>query len=162
MSALLLLGLACAHREAAAPVQAAAPAEAAAPLAARPSVQAIYRALSVRDPAPDCVTVEALSDQPVPDLLQIVDHASQPPWAGMRAANCLIQGHGAEIQAQLSDWVRRDDTRGLAILVLDQLDTLPEDLALDLARQALAGPWAADARPRLDTSSRPALHALAD
>lgn len=122
---------------------------------------AVYRALSVRDPEPACAEVEALSPTPVATLLEVIDRAQQPPWAGMRAANCLIQGHGAEVQPQLLAWVASPDTRGLALLVLDQLDALPQDVALAVATAALAGPLAADATPRVQKSSNPSLQALA-
>lgn len=121
---------------------------------------AVYRALSVRDPEPACAEVESLTPTPVQTLLEVIDRAQQPPWAGMRAANCLIQGHGEEIADSLGDWVSADDTKGLALLVLDQLDSLPEALALEVAGQALAGPHADDATSRIAKSTRPALQAL--
>ena len=80
------------------------------------SQQQIYRALSVRDPVPTCETIEAMSATPVADLLFVVDHASQPPWVGMRAAQCLVKRHSPEIQPQLEDWVSQEATRGLALL----------------------------------------------
>ncbi|MCK6506447.1 hypothetical protein L6R53_24250 [Myxococcota bacterium] len=137
-----------------------APGAAAEPLAPTDAGYAVYRALSVRDPEPTCAEVEALSPTPVETLREVVDRAQQPPWAGMRAANCLVQGHGAEVQADLVAWVGGADTRGLALLVLDQLDLLPEDVALAVATAALAGPHAADASARVPKSRHPALQAL--
>lgn len=121
---------------------------------------AVYRALSVRDPEPACAEVEALSPTPVETLLEVVERAQQPPWAGMRAANCLVQGHAEAVQGELAAWVADPEARGLALLVLDQLDSLPEPLALDLATRALAGPHAADAAERVARSTRPAVQAL--
>lgn len=145
----------------------AAPAEQTAP-AAQPAAnqglstetQAVYKALSVRDPEPECAAVEALTPTPVETLLEVVQRASQPPWAGMRAATCLIVGHGAEVAPTLTAWVEGPDTRGLALLVLDQLDALPEAQAVELATKALAGPHAADVPSRLARSQRPAVRAL--
>jgi hypothetical protein len=168
---ILALLLACGARTAeptapapAAPVAPAAPAPPAPPAPPQPSfsleTQAVYKALSVRDPEPECAAVEALSATPAQTLLEVVEHASQPPWAGMRAATCLILGHGEAMAPTLASWVQDPDRRGLALLVLDQLDQLPEAQALELAQQALAGPHAADVPSRLARSQRPALHAL--
>lgn len=121
---------------------------------------AVYRALSVRDPDPVCSEVEALSSTPVEHLVEVVDRSPMPPWVPMRAAACLVQGHGAEIQDTLVAWVTGENTKGLAILVCDQIDALPEDVALAVAEQALAGPYADDARSRLAKSTRPAVAAL--
>lgn len=123
---------------------------------------AVYRALSIRDPQPDCAEIEAMTSTPQQTLLEVIDRATLPPWVPMRAALCLIQGHGADIQAELLDWVGSSDTRGLAILVFDQIDALPEDVALVVAREALIGPWEDDAASRLAKSSNPALVALAE
>lgn len=132
-----------------------------APLAPTDAGYAVYRALSVRDPEPSCAEVEALSPTPVETLREVIARAQQPPWAAMRAANCLIQGHGPEVQADLVAWVGASETRGLALLVLDQLDLLPEDVALAVATAALAGPLAPDAGARISKSSHPSLQALA-
>ena len=43
------------------------------------AAEAVYRALSVRDPAPTCEHVESLTETPVETLLFVVDNAQQPP-----------------------------------------------------------------------------------
>jgi hypothetical protein len=111
--------------------------------------QSIYRALSVRDPVPSCAQLEAMSPSPVEDLLFVVDHAAQPPWAAMRAAQCLVRLHPVEIQSQIEAWVSQESTRGLALMTLGLIDELPFEVAHPVAIQAMQGPLAEDARPRL-------------
>lgn len=125
-----------------------------------PEAQSVYRALSVRDPEPDCATVEALSPTPLATLLLVIQHAEQPPWVGIRAATCVLDRHAQLASPALLDWVEGPRTRGLALLVLDRLDRLPEPLALDLAAAALKGPHAADAAERVARSSKAELRAL--
>jgi len=120
----------------------------------------MFKALSVREPQPACADVEALSETPVETLLELIDKAQQPPWVGMRAASCLIQGHADAVQDTLVDWVQQEDSRGFAILVLNQIDTLPQPVAIAVATQALAGPYASDATSRIAKSTNPALLAL--
>jgi len=135
------------------------------PAAERPqptaSQESIYRALSVRDPVPSCETVEALSSAPVGDLLFVVDHAAQPPWAAMRAAQCLVRRHSAEIQPQIEGWVSTEETRGLALMTLSFLDSMPIEVALPVAQAALAGPLSSEARPRVQKAETPAIKVLA-
>ncbi len=122
---------------------------------------AVYRALSVKDPAPDCGAVEALATDPLDALRAVVDHAAMPPWAPMRAAHCIITEHPDQARDDLLSWVGQTETRGLGLLVLSQLDTLAEPLAVEIAGAALAGPLADDARPRLADSAVPSIKALA-
>jgi hypothetical protein len=122
---------------------------------------AVYRALSAKD-APGCADVEALAADPVPALKAVVEHATMPPWAPMRAAHCLTTRHAEQARAELLHWVSHDDTRGFALLVLDSLDAVAEAIALEIARAALAGPLEADARERLTRCERPELKALAE
>ena len=136
-------------------------AEAAAP-APEPdaAAEAVYRALSVRDPAPSCESVEALTETPVETLLFVVDNAQQPPWAGMRAAECLTTRHAVAAQDAIEGWVSSTETKGLAILVLNQIDALPLEVALPVVRKALAGPEAATARTRIERATTPEIKAL--
>ena len=123
--------------------------------------EAIIRALSVRDPVPACADIEALTQTPVPTLVEVVDHATMPPWVGIRAADCLVQNHSAEIEAELLSWVSTPQTKGLAILALNQLDVMPSELAVKVATTAVEGPLAATARPRIARASDETLKAIA-
>ena len=130
---------------------------------ASPAEQAMVRALSIRDPAPSCETVEALADADVvASLTAIVDNVSAPPWAGMRAASCLATRHAEAAQATLAGWVVDPGKKGLAILVMNQLDQMPQPVAMDLAGKALAGPLADDARRRVLRAETPEIRALAE
>lgn len=123
----------------------------------------IHRALSVRHPVPSCADIEALSDTPVESLLRVVERASQPPWVPMRAAECLLERHYAQIRPQLERWVVAPELRGLGMLVLGRLDVLPQDLARDLATLSLTrGPDPEATRARLRRHSDPQLRALAE
>ena len=126
------------------------------------AAEAVYRALSVRDPAPSCESVEALTETPLETLLFVVDNAQQPPWAGMRAAECLTTRHAEAAEASITAWVSSSETKGLAILALNQLDTMPLPVALNVARAALAGPEADSARSRIERSSVAEIKALVE
>ena len=135
------------------------------PAAERPaptaSQEQVYRAFSVRDPVPSCETVEAMSETPVVDLLFVVEHATQPPWAAMRAAQCLVRRHSAEVQPQIESWVSTEATKGLALMTLGLIDELPSEVGLSVAQRALAGPLADVARPRIAKATDPELQKLA-
>lgn len=125
------------------------------------SQAAVHKALSVRDPEPDCAAVSALTPEPVADLLFVANHADQPPWASTRAARCLALGHGEAAKAELLGWMADPAAKGLALMLLTELDQLPEPLAMELAQAALAGPLADEARPRIAKAENATIRALA-
>ena len=115
---------------------------------------AVHKALSARHFDGDCARIEALAKAPVQTLQNIVEHASAPPWAPMRAALCLTLNHAAEIQPDLERWVSDPELVGLGIQTLNKLDSLPEPIALAVAQKALAeGPERLEARTRLERSA---------
>ena len=121
----------------------------------------MHRALSHRDGAPPCAEIEALSEAPVDDLKYVVNHISAPPWAGMRAAQCLIERHPAAIEAELDLWVTDPGRVGLGILVLNRLDDLPVDTAVRVASLALEkGSERMGAEKRVAAAARPEVHTL--
>jgi len=121
---------------------------------------AVYKALSARDGAPLCADVEALVTDPVTALKNVVEHAEMPPWAGIRAAECLVTRHSAEIEAEITAWVGASETKGLALVVFNHLDEMPEDIALRVAGVALNGPLSNDARERIEAGESAALRGL--
>ncbi len=125
-----------------------------------PDEAAVYRALSARDPVA-CAEVEALAAEPLAALRTVVERAAMPPWAPMRAAHCIVEGHATEARDDLLSWVGSEQTRGLALQLLSELDSVDEPLALEIAGAALAGPLADEARPRLAQSEVPSVKALA-
>ena len=124
--------------------------------------QAVYRALCARDQAPACADLEKLTHDPVGTYLFIIDNAQQPPWAGMRAASCLMQDHAEEAQGEIEHWVVDPATRGLGILAVDQLDQMPLAVATKVATKALTeGPDPEAMRRRIAKAQAPELRALA-
>lgn len=123
--------------------------------------EAVYKALSARDGAPDCAAVEALAKDPVATLTSVAEHAIMPPWVGIRATHCLATRHAETAQATLSAWVAHPDKRGLALVITDGLGQMPEAAAVAIARSGLAGPHAADLRERLERANvTPAVRAV--
>jgi len=127
-----------------------APDEAAEPQGTRP----VYRALSRRDGGLSCDEIEALTETPVTTLMYIVDNAKQPPWAPMRAAECLTLNHHAELQPHLQRWLTQPETTGLAIMVVNHLDDLPLETAQRLATISLEGPLAEELKTRINRLKR--------
>ncbi len=121
----------------------------------------LLRALSARDLRFSCEELDALTDDPVQAYTHIVDTVAQPPWAPMRAAVCLIRGHGEVALPSLKRWVTDPATPGLARLVLLELDALPEQVAIETATAALRGPHIELARTKIARASRPAVRILA-
>jgi hypothetical protein len=97
----------------------------------------VVRALSARDGV-SCEAVEALSARPVAVLRQVVAEVAMPPYAPMRAANCLVQRHAVEVQADLERWVVEPELKGLGRLVLGAVDQMPIEVAVPVVRRALA------------------------
>jgi hypothetical protein len=122
--------------------------------------QRIYERTLVRDGAPPCAALTADVATPVPALLEIAERVTAPPSSGMRAAECLLEGHALEVEPTLTSWVTHESTLGFGLLVLGHLDTLEPELADRLARAALAGELADRARSRIARSERH--HALVE
>ena len=122
--------------------------------------EGMYRALSIRDPAPACADIVALSTSPVDDLEVLVNEATQPPWVGMRAAGCLLDLYPEQSQPLMQAWVVDPDKKGLAILVTKKLDTLPLPVATEVVTTALAGPMADSLAPRIAKVEVPELRSL--
>lgn len=130
-------------------------------LAQQPSVE-LHRALSYRHALP-CAEIEALTDDPVADLLAAVEQIEQPPWAPMRAAQCLVASHATTIRADLERWVVVPEQKGLGLLALGMLDQMPVETAVPVARLALRdGPDREAARLRVGRSTVPEVRALVE
>jgi len=125
-----------------------------------PTQEALYHALSQRDPAPTCADVAALTTAPVTDLTYVIENATQPPWVSIRAAECLVRDHAAEAQTHITGWVGTIEQRGLALVALHLIDEMPLDVGLAIGSAALAGPLAEDAQGRLKSSGQSEIRAL--
>jgi hypothetical protein len=119
----------------------------------------LARALSSRHPLP-CEELEALVPEPVVALRWAVDHVAQPPWAGMRAAECLTRRHPVEVVADLERWVTDPALKGLGRQTLALLPEVPLEVALVVARRSLEGPEPTMAREKLAADPRLEVRAL--
>ncbi len=117
----------------------------------------IYHRTLVRDRALGCAELTEGIASPVAALLEITDRVTAPPSSGIRAAECLLEGHALEVEPQLTAWVSHRETMGFGLLVLAHLDTLEPALGERLARAALAGELSDRARPVISRSSRHAI-----
>lgn len=156
----LPLALGCARHEAPPPPPPPARTAPAAPVGEGSGFEAVVRALSMRDGAPPCEQVEALSSDPVADLLRVVDTVAMPPTAGMFAAGCLLDRHAQEVAEPVEAWMGEAGNAGLARLVLQRLDALPAATAVRWVQVGLQGPHAAEVRTAVEASARPELRAL--
>lgn len=120
----------------------------------------LVEALSSRDAAPPCALLSPLVDDPVVSYQRIVDNVSMPPWVPMVAAQCLIQDHAEQAEPVLRTWLADDTLRGLAKLVVMNVQTLPEPLAVRLCDRAVKGPHAVMARRRLAADPREKIRAI--
>jgi hypothetical protein len=119
----------------------------------------VVHALSYRHPKP-CDELEALTPTPVQTLRHVVTHVQAPPWAPMRAAECLQRNHALEVREDLLLWVRDPALKGLGRQAVGLIDVLPDALAVDVGREALRGPVADRARTMLARDARPAVAEL--
>lgn len=171
MSMLFALWLACKKAPGeVSPVEPLEPAPAAATAAPAPpppppvppeGIDALVRALSVRDAAPPCEEVEALNPDPVAALRYVAEQVPLPPQAGMRAGICLVERHAEATGDDLVRWVEDEHFAGLGRMVIQKLGVLPQPVAHRVARAALAGPLRDDAIDLLRASPDESLRALA-
>jgi len=122
------------------------------PAAVKPSEsqQALYAALKSREDAPTCESLQTHSTDLVNDLVWLVDNATQPPWVGIRAAQCIVRHHHVEKAELIESWMTTPERRGLAILTMGMLKELPPELGLTLQSAALAGPFSDDAKKHIE------------
>jgi hypothetical protein len=122
---------------------------------------ALVQALAVKEPAPTCAALDALSPAPAADYAWVVDHVTAPPWSAMRAAECLVLGHAATARPTLDRWLTEPRLKGLGWVVLKHLDQLEPALAKELATLSLEqGPDPEGTRRRLKRSKSPEIQAL--
>lgn len=119
----------------------------------------VVRALSMRHPMA-CAEIEALTPTPVDTLQHVVATVELPPWAPMRAADCLVRSHAVEIRPTIEGWVTDPAVAGLGRLVLADLDAMPVEVAVPVARKALDGHLAELARERIASSTRAEVRAV--
>ncbi len=124
--------------------------------------EAVYRALSVRDRGPTCEAVEAMAKEPVATLISVAEHATMPPWVGVKATECLTVRHAEAAKDTLSAWMVDPERRGLALVIANRTADMPEPVAVQLATAGLAGPHAAELQKRLAKSPWASVATLAN
>lgn len=125
-----------------------------------PQEKALVDALSARDGAPPCETLELDLDDPVAAYEAVVDNVSMPPWVPMQAARCLVDRHAEKASGTLEGWLVHPDKKGLAKLVVLRMDKLQQPVATKLARKLVVGPHNLSLSPRLEDSVHPEVRAL--
>ncbi len=124
-------------------------------------VDAVLRALSAHDGAPDCAALGALAPDPAAALGWIAEYTELPPVAPMRAARCLLVAHPAAAEPAVTRWMTDPRSEGYVRVVIDAWAEVPPDLAVRLAAAGLAGPHAELVRASLRAAAAPELRALA-
>ncbi|MFT6818632.1 MAG: hypothetical protein ACJATT_002449 [Myxococcota bacterium] len=136
---------------------------------AEPLTPDITTALTPRHTGANCDAIHALGplSSVVPALVETAETVAMPPWVGTRAAHCVSElisvdtlAHDAAIR-----WVSDDTRAGYGLIILDNLDSLPTDQALPLARLAQQHASSSQsfgryALPKLERSLHPAVQAL--
>ena len=122
--------------------------------------QQLVRQLSLRDGAPDCAELKNGNGQLQADLMVMVNTVKQPPWVGMRAANCLMTRFPLESKDTFKMWMSGEQTMGLAYLLGAQLSQLPDEVAVEVGRAGLSGPYSEGVKTRLESQEGPVIQEL--
>lgn len=123
--------------------------------------QRAYDALAPRHVTETCEALTTRLSLSGKALEEVVERVQSPPWAPMRAAECLLQTKQAS-EGTLSRWVSNEQTRGLARLVFTHLESWPVHESLPIARAALSGQNRALVLPILERSLHVELRELID
>lgn len=122
---------------------------------------AVARAVAMREPVVSCQDISGISPAPAEDLAWVVANVPAPPWAGVKAAECLVLHHADAAGPLFHAWVTDPELMGLGWVVLRHLDAMPQPLAVALARAAVDdGPDPAGARRRIRRSENVAVRAI--
>ncbi len=125
--------------------------------------QKVYDRIKVLKPAPEprCPDVETGVKDPVTAFRGIIEHVKTPPIVGMRSATCLLMFHAKDGEEDALKWVSDPEMAGLTTLVLGRLDSLPLEIAKNIANAALKGPHKDLAKTRIGRLRTKELKALA-
>jgi len=125
------------------------------------SQMALYRALSGRHFEAGCAALVELSPTLADDLVWLAENTHQPAWVAIRAADCVLDLKPAEADTAARRWMGSEDHKGLALVTVQHLDTLPLEQSTALVQAGLSGPLADTLRPRVARLHTPELSALA-
>ncbi len=96
------------------------------------------RLLSARH-APSCARVlTVLGDDADEHLVRLAEQPATIPWVPIRAAACLVRRPG--LDDAVARWAAQPERRGLVVTVLDHLEALPAQRAVQVAELVLATP----------------------
>ena len=74
------------------------------------------------------IPCQELPKTSIESLHFIVETIQTPPWVAMRSAQCMLEIYPSEGMDIYNDWINEPDTLGLAILIANQLEHLPNDV----------------------------------
>ncbi|MEC7987913.1 MAG: hypothetical protein VX278_22285 [Myxococcota bacterium] len=117
------------------------------------SVISLAKILSAHDDT-GCQELPFRTEEPWLELNVIVNEIPQPPWAGIRAATCMIELYPEASKDLFMAWMVDEHKKGLAYLLASNIDRIPIDIALSLVQVALAGPHAQGCTDRFMDSER--------
>jgi hypothetical protein len=120
----------------------------------------LRRKLSTKHQKSTCAELSSLYDDLYPLLGQVISEVQMPPWAGMRAAQCMIDLYPERGKAEFTKWISGPNTKGLASLLANQFDSLPTPMAIELVKVGFDGPYEDYIRLRLARSKNPELLGL--
>lgn len=100
---------------------------------------ALYRALRVRDGV-SCLSLGEPTPALRDGLMALTDPAVEPSAVPVRAAGCLVALFPSDptVDEAVVAWVSDPERRGLALVVAGNVDVLPADVAVRVARAAAA------------------------
>lgn len=124
------------------------------------SQQALYKALAGRHFEAGCGSLSSLSTTLSGDLVWLAENTHQPAWVAIRAADCALALAPTEVDAAARRWLTSDAFKGLALVTVQHLDAMPVPQSTALVEAGLAGPLAAELRPRVARLATPELQAL--
>jgi hypothetical protein len=126
------------------------------------SQKSLIRQLSMRDGSPSCESLSKGNDEFQRDLKIIVEHVTHPPWAGMRAASCVIELYPEQSLNTFEEWMTQENTMGLAYLLSSKLSEMPESIAIPVAEAGLSGPHSKGVLERIRLNQSPEIKALTE
>jgi hypothetical protein len=101
----------------------------------------IVKAFSARDGAPPCATVQdwGPTEAVATAMREITETVTMPPWAPMRAAECVVLNASTDAKAWslVQNWMTGEETAGYAMVVVQNLPALTEKRALVVADLAV-------------------------
>lgn len=126
------------------------------------SQKSLIRQFSMRDGSPSCEILAEGNDEFQGELNFIIEHVSHPPWAGMRAASCVIELYPEQSLNTFEAWMTQENTMGLAYLLSSKLSEMPQMIAIPVAEAGLSGPHSKGVLERIRLNDSPEIKSLSE